>query len=354
MTGCYLTTLPRAFMRGIADFDPEWISSYFLPRETIQPPVALLSQVWPDLDRWQAAHQGRPDAVDLVEPNLAAGGFLELLQRLRSVFLQDSVLWRAEFPGHPIFQTPLFISPEYKAFERQVKAALAVTIEQDPYAIAIQKAIPAVNDRLRTMMGVIQNGQASHTQRLHVLEASQAQRLHSLEGLITHTTDQLAHMLQDYFGGAFTTQFIPRSQLLAPESRPVPQGYYMPSMPVPLPVTGSAQAQPLPVPQYHMSRTIQTIPELWREWTSGLQGQPSIQKLDELYGAGWRSGPRSGSERQFYSRRKALITEIQRLAAAIGSSAGQDPYEVVVAQLEDERLRAKMSLSKVIDRLKGA
>ena len=35
MTGCYLTTLPRAFMRGIADFDLEWALSYFLPRETI-------------------------------------------------------------------------------------------------------------------------------------------------------------------------------------------------------------------------------------------------------------------------------------------------------------------------------
>ena len=43
MTGCYLTTLPRAFMRGIADFDPEWASSYFLPRDTIRPPLLLLS-----------------------------------------------------------------------------------------------------------------------------------------------------------------------------------------------------------------------------------------------------------------------------------------------------------------------
>jgi hypothetical protein len=88
MTGCYLTTLPRAFMRGIADFDPEWASSYFLPRETIQPPPLLLGRVWPDLDRWQAAHLERPDATEQVEPNQAAGGFLELLQRLRSVFLQ--------------------------------------------------------------------------------------------------------------------------------------------------------------------------------------------------------------------------------------------------------------------------
>jgi hypothetical protein len=90
MTGCYLTTLPRGFMRGVADFDPEWASSYFLPRDTVQPPPSLLRRVWPDLDHWQAAHLERLDVTEKVQPNLAAGGFLELLQRLRSVFLQVS------------------------------------------------------------------------------------------------------------------------------------------------------------------------------------------------------------------------------------------------------------------------
>ena len=78
-------------MRGIADFDPEWASSYFLPRETVQPSALLLSQIWPNIDRWQAAHLERPDALEWIEPNLAAGGFLELMQRLRSVFLQVSI-----------------------------------------------------------------------------------------------------------------------------------------------------------------------------------------------------------------------------------------------------------------------
>jgi hypothetical protein len=52
MTGYYLTTLPRAFIRGITDFDPEWPTSYFLPREEVAPPATLLCQVWPDLDHW--------------------------------------------------------------------------------------------------------------------------------------------------------------------------------------------------------------------------------------------------------------------------------------------------------------
>jgi hypothetical protein len=75
-----------------------------------------------------------------------------------------------EFPGHPIFQDPVFETPEYKAFEVRVRGALASAVEQNPHTIAIQGAIPAVNDRLRTMTGIIQNGQATHAQALGSLE----------------------------------------------------------------------------------------------------------------------------------------------------------------------------------------
>jgi hypothetical protein len=92
MIGCYLTTLPRAFMRGVADFDPDYAGSYFLPRETYLPPPSLLRRVWPDLDRWLAAHQGLSDATEVVDTNRAARNFLELLARLRVVFLQVKVI----------------------------------------------------------------------------------------------------------------------------------------------------------------------------------------------------------------------------------------------------------------------
>ena len=53
---------------------------------------------------------------------------------------------------------------EYKAFELSVRGALAVVVEQDPHTIAIQKAVPPVNGRLRTMTGIIQNKQVTHAQ----------------------------------------------------------------------------------------------------------------------------------------------------------------------------------------------
>jgi hypothetical protein len=224
--------------------------------------------------------------------------------------------------------------------------ALAIAVVQDPHTIAIQKAIPAVSDRLRTMTGIIQNGQATH-----------AQALCSLEDLLTsrieQRIDRIASALSDFIGGSF--HFVPRGQLPPAPIAAAPSGTgasSFPNRPVALPITGLAQAAE--VPQYRMSRAIQTIPELWQEWTVGLQGQPSIERLDELYGSSWRPGPAAASERQFYSRRKTLITEIRRLAAAIRAPPDEEAYSRVVVQLEDERRRATASLSKVIDTLRKA
>lgn len=90
MTGCYLTTLPSEFMRGMADFEPEYPAGYNVARETIVPPRSLQQRVWPLLDGWLAAHQGHSAVPEQVDPNLAAGAFSELLDKLREVFLQVS------------------------------------------------------------------------------------------------------------------------------------------------------------------------------------------------------------------------------------------------------------------------
>ena len=146
--------------------------------------------------------------------------------------MQDSVLWRMEFSGHLIFQDPVFKTPEYRAFELRVKGALAVAVEQDPHTIAIQKAVPAINDRLRTMTGVIQNRQATH-----------AQALYSLEDLLTTRIEQrierIASALSEFVGGSF--HFVPRGQLApALPAPPMAGASPLPNRPVALPITALA------------------------------------------------------------------------------------------------------------------
>jgi len=53
-----------------------------------------------------------------------------------------------------------------------------------------------------------------------------------------------------------------------------------------------------PVPSYELSRAVNSVPDLWREWTQGLSGQPSIQSLEDQYGVSWR---KSQKEKTFFS-----------------------------------------------------
>ena len=71
------------------------------------------------------------------------------------------------------------------------------------------------------------------------------------------------------------------------------------------------QEQP---PKHQMCRTVKTVEALWREWTVGLQGNPSIEVLDRKWGNHWRAGRQS--ELQWYSLRLEVIREIKRVAQA--------------------------------------
>jgi hypothetical protein len=119
MTGCYLTSLPFEFMRAVADFDPEWLGSYFVPWAVLKPPATLLSKVWPQLDKWKESHSGALSDL-VVEPNMAAGAVLELLGWLREVVLQDAVFLCKFYPHHPIVKDPIFLCPEFAVFADHV------------------------------------------------------------------------------------------------------------------------------------------------------------------------------------------------------------------------------------------
>ncbi|EEA20037.1 hypothetical protein PMAA_039040 [Talaromyces marneffei ATCC 18224] len=61
------------------------------------------------------------------------------------------------------------------------------------------------------------------------------------------------------------------------------------------------------MPSYQLSRTIQTVRELWTEWAIGLDGQPAVRIIEEQYGARWRA---DSKERVMFGRRKIIIDEI--------------------------------------------
>ncbi|EDN02388.1 predicted protein [Histoplasma mississippiense (nom. inval.)] len=75
---------------------------------------------------------------------------------------------------------------------------------------------------------------------------------------------------------------------------------------------------------YSLSRTIQSVPDLWREWTTGLGSGPSVQSLEDQRGS-WHKG--SSKEQMMFCRRKIIINEIRFLLYSVFSHYSWLSYE---------------------------
>jgi hypothetical protein len=207
--------------------------------------------------------------------------------------------------------------------------------------------MPAVADRLRTMTSVIQTGTTAHAV--------------GLAQLMREMSD-VKKSLADFLTGSFSLTFTPR------RSRLLPQGYDSiyrrqktppsptPALPTslggpaldagtPAPPANLAAEKKGHTPLFKLSREVQTIPDLWREWTVGLGGLPSVDSLDAQFGCRWRSA----TERQYYSTRKVIVDEIRARG-----QGNREAEEKAVQAMELERLASKASLDKVMKAIRKA
>jgi hypothetical protein len=107
------------------------------------------------------------------------------------------------------------------------------------------------------------------------------------------------------------------------------------------------QRQPeLEPPKYRMCRAVRTVEALWREWTVGLQGSPSIDMLDRRWGSRWRAGRQN--ELQWYSLRLEVIKEIRRIAQA--QRTGE---EAAMWQVNLQQQQTNCSLDQLCKRLRA-
>ena len=342
ITGCYLTSLPYEFMRATADFDPDWPGSYYIPRATILPPPSLAAAVWPEVESWKARLESGE-----AEQNKAAGAFLELLSWLRLVLLQDAPFLLAEFPDHPVFESPIFHSLEFSIFAARVREVNR-DIQEDPHSIAIEKAMPAVSGKLRTLATQLAAAERLNTQRHHEM-------LKALEQI-----KDLKQQIDDFSRGSWicltpngrhaTQQFQYRTQERSSPLQPPP--VTPPPVTPPLPQTlGQEARSPLepitlsnlhsvadrPPQLYRLPRNTTSVVELVQIWREGVAGMPSVSSLEQRWGARWRPA----SEKPFYSTRKVIIDEVARRAAAKGLTE----YEVAKQM---DREKGSASLDKVM------
>ncbi|KAJ6780567.1 hypothetical protein PWT90_10658 [Aphanocladium album] len=300
IVGCYLSALPRKFMRVMAGH-PAQPGCFEVRRANLTPPDTLLSLIWPDLDQWK----GRQ--VD----DLATAGFIDLLLYLREVILQDSVALKPQFPASPIWNHPVFQHPEYRVYSQQLQSSIQEA-EQPSQLTILTQAIPILTEYLKSIDAKNESRIVATEARLQAEIISQSTQLQALlsGGLTVHLQAALSTARPS------TATGLAAATTTATTAAPSPAATALLTGPRTSLETGPEvmAEEAISVPQYRMCRTVKTVEALWQEWTIGLNGQLSILELNRRWGNKWRAGRQS--ELQWYSLRLEVIKEIQRLAQA--------------------------------------
>jgi hypothetical protein len=318
MENCYLTCLPREAMRTLAGFSPT-AGSFFLKRAAVQPQESLARKLFPDVELWL----GRLERGDGCEANIAAGGFLRLLQQLRIVILQDSVQMMQRHPRHPIWKHSLFSDPEYIHFANRVQASIAS--EPDPTERRLELAMPDLTRRIDTLH---QDLRTCLTGEL---------------GPVLAKISRVERMFEDLATGAAPI----RLNVAFPQQSSESVGQRRTeSCAVPVSANPCSSGEE---PSYKMCRGIESVVDLWREWKEGIGGGPAVELLETNCGTKWCQGK---AERRFFNRRKHIIDAVKRLSDAMEGGATEANSTSVAQRFEEKRAQLGRSLdwmSKNID-----
>lgn len=340
-------------MRNSADFNHEWSGSYFVPRSHILPSPRLQSRVWPELDFWLEAYRNAATTTaPSIEKTKATGAFLDLLVWLRQVLLQDSVFLRKEYPGHPMFQDPIFVDPEYLLFAADLEAACQISVE-DSRQVQIEKTHSLIADKLRDLAAA----QVARDHRAHK-DAIENRSLHA----ITHKRlDELCRESFTFHWDRGSGRFTVENNLGAPSgpaattntAQPTPAAAHPSKPPNNSPDMQNQRRESSraavayvcragPSHEYDQSfpRDLTTVQDLLSIWRSGRGSHRSIDYLESNFGSSWR--PRADAN--YFSVRKTIVDEVA-LRAKSRNRTEQD----IAAEMDEQRGHSSLdALSKKI------
>ncbi|XP_044715316.1 centromere DNA-binding protein complex CBF3 subunit [Hirsutella rhossiliensis] len=293
MTGCYLTSLPFEFMRAVADFDPEWSGSYFVPG----PPSPFS-----DLG---------------VEQNMAAGAFLELLEWLREVLLQDAVFLRESYPDHPIFQDPVSLAPSLKRSPAKFKTHAHGTTKT-----AIPRSFKKRSRWLRRScahwMSLRRPPTPSPSAPAKVLQVNMRRSRELINRGARSTRDGPQVRDRPFASGRsdIRSALLEQQQEWCKRARGKPPEERMASR------LGRANLRA------SSPRSVKSVQELLRLWRQGWGEMPSVDSLERDWGARWRPS----AEKNYLSTRKIIVDEVRRRAQSDGLTE-----DIVARQMDEER-----------------
>ena len=105
----------------------------------------------------------------------------------------------------------------------------------------------------------------------------------------------------------------------------IEQGYSLDNLQLNIPPLSSDGQMTGTVPNYKLRRKLQTVPEVWKEYKFGLDGNPSVESLVADYGTRWLKS--TAEQTQFYSRKKIYESIKNSIENGISEEAAVEELE---------------------------
>jgi hypothetical protein len=271
------------------------------------------------------------------DQDIAVRCFMRLLRWLRVVLLQDAVFLRRKYPALRIWLEPAFNNAMFENFAGELLHE--AEHGETPQYMRVSRAMPDLAHQLREQHDNLMNTMSTHHQSIltenkqeHVTANNSNRQEHTLtRDIILHNLQPILSVLNDLSnsGLTFHTQSSSDTRVQLTDSNYIANITTEASLFNPNPVTSTNSFSQLPVneelallnpipeleltsdsiEQYRLATHVNTVVDLWEEYKTGIPHRagapagPSIQQLNERFGAKWRA---RDDCRKAYSRRRHI------------------------------------------------
>lgn len=306
----YSAKLPMKIMRVMAGHS-DLKNTFYLPRADVKPSALLQSQIFPFIEM----EQRKIASSKLLHPTASA--FLLLLKRLRSIILQDVALLLQQGRKHSLFHLPVFATPEFLEFQKQIAVSILDSAINDPATASVRTVLPGICERLDNL----HNQQTQDTAQI----CENIQVTNQYLQLAIPTKDDLTKFVTHLGKFQFGSQNIynTTANLNADTDAMVETGKITVSD------TSEHHAALYKLKPYH------SMTEMWIEWFGCIDHhfntpancQPGIASREKTMASKWRSHFTPAEAKQF-SRMKQIVAFI---SVAIENDKTQDAATILKA-----------------------
>lgn len=221
------------------------------------------------------------------------------------------------YPNYYLWNCSIFQTDLYKEFETQVLSVLQEEETTFHSTQLMQRAMPELVSTLEAGFNLL----TSTMRSMHSSHTTELQKVNQL------WSDFFALGNSHFNQNQHSPEAVPCVQQSAPTHAELP-----------------ANSSTTPLPTYSLNRTIVSVVDVWREYSSGLGGHPSVEFLETTYGTAWR---KERKESRFFSRRNELYKAIKEKALLERTSC-----EEAARRIEERRVQLGVSLDKLRSVLK--